>query len=83
MTANINPSQNTGNLNPTSLQILNGHTTPNIRITSPNYLIKFHDESGKELGKFFINEENKLDFEGSISKAGKKFVDFLKKSFNK
>jgi hypothetical protein len=83
MTTNINPSQNTGNLNPTSLQILHGQATPSIRITSPNYVIKFTDVSGKELGKFFINEENKLDFEGSISKAGRKFVDFLKKSFNK
>lgn len=52
-------------------------------IQTPKVSIVFNSNDSKQIGKFYENEDGKLEFEGNLTESGLKFVEFIKKTYNK
>jgi len=54
------------------------HPKTIIHFKSEPFNMTFHGPEGKEIGKFFQSENNKLDFIGDTEESGKVFINFMK-----
>lgn len=60
------------------------HYELGFNISKPDYILKFHniDNNNQELGKLFLNDDGKLEFEGDVHESAKIFFDEITKMYN-